>query len=93
MTNLPFGRLTSIRWDQRQSPFVEAETDGDAAFAPGLGHARLRLRQMGVVRRIVQGRPADEVAPFMEGEPTRMPSRPASGAQAFRRRIMRSAAK
>ena len=62
-TNLPLDRSVGIRWDEHQIPFVEAETDGDAAFALGLVHAHLRLGQMGVVRLIVQGRLSESAGP------------------------------
>lgn len=52
------GKVT-IRWDDHQIPFIEAEHDEDAAFALGLVHAHLRLGQMEIFRRISQGRVAE----------------------------------
>jgi penicillin G amidase len=61
---LPLDRPATIRWDTHQIPFIEAETDGGSAFALGLAHAHLRLGQMGVVRRIVQGRLSESAGPL-----------------------------
>lgn len=61
---LPLDRPVTIRWDDRQIPFIEAETDADAAFAMGMVHAHLRLGQLGVVRRIVQGRLSESAGPL-----------------------------
>jgi len=60
----PIEAPVSVRWNAYQVPFIEAETDGDAAFALGVVHAHLRLGQMGVLRRIVQGRTAESVGPL-----------------------------
>lgn len=62
-SGLPLEAAVIIRWDESQIPFIEAETDGDAAFALGLVHAHLRLGQLAVVRRIVQGRLSESVGP------------------------------
>ena len=61
---MPLDRPVTIHWDDHQIPFVVAETDGDGAFALGLVHAHLRLGQMGVVRRIVQGRLSELAGPL-----------------------------
>lgn len=61
---MPLERPVTIHWDDHQIPFVVAETDGDGAFAFGLVHAHLRLGQMGVVRRIVQGRLSESAGPL-----------------------------
>lgn len=61
---LPLSGPVTIRWDDYQIPFIEAADDGDAAFALGLVHAHLRLGQMAVVRRIVQGRLSESAGPF-----------------------------
>lgn len=63
ISGLPLDAPVTIRWDDSQIPFVEAETDGDAAFALGLVHAHLRLSQLAFVRRIVQGRLSESVGP------------------------------
>ncbi|MFN4156709.1 MAG: penicillin acylase family protein [Paracoccaceae bacterium] len=61
---MPLNHPVTIHWDEHQIPFVVAETDGDGAFALGLVHAHLRLGQMGVVRRIVQGRLSESAGPL-----------------------------
>lgn len=63
-SELPLDHSVTIRWDRHQIPFIEAQSDTDAAFALGLVHAHLRLGQMGVVRRIVQGRLSESVGPL-----------------------------
>ena len=62
--NLPIERPVSISWNEYQVPFIEAETDADAAFALGLVHAHLRLGQMEVMRRISQGRLSEMGGPI-----------------------------
>ncbi len=62
--DLPLERPVSIHWNAYQVPFVEAETDHDAAFALGLVHAHLRLGQMEVMRRISRGRLAEMGGPI-----------------------------
>jgi penicillin amidase len=57
------GRVT-VHWDDHQIPFIEADDDGDAAFALGLVHAHLRLGQMEVFRRVSQGRIAEMGGPL-----------------------------
>src|SRR5438270_5391217 len=52
----PLSRSVSIRWDEHQIPFIEAETDEELATALGLVHAHLRLAQMELMRRIARGR-------------------------------------
>ncbi len=54
----------SIRWNDHQVPFIEAESDDDAAFALGLVHAHLRLGQMEMLRRIAAGRIAEMGGPL-----------------------------
>ncbi len=49
-------RPVTIYWSAEQVPFIEAETDRDAAFALGVVHAHLRLGQMEILRRVSQGR-------------------------------------
>lgn len=61
---LPLAGRVTIHWDRHQIPFIEAEHDGDAAFALGLVHAHLRLGQMEAYRRIAQGRVAEMVGPL-----------------------------
>lgn len=54
----------SIRWNDHHVPFIEAESDDDAAFALGLVHAHLRLGQMEMLRRIAAGRIAEMGGPL-----------------------------
>jgi penicillin amidase len=61
---LPLDRPVAIYWDDHQIPFIEAETDRDAAFALGLVHAHLRLGQMEILRRIAEGRVAEMGGPL-----------------------------
>lgn len=61
---LPLQGRTAIHWDSHQIPFIEAEHDGDAAFALGLVQAHLRLGQMEMFRRVSQGRIAEMGGPF-----------------------------
>ncbi len=63
-SDLPLEKPVTIRWNAYQIPFVEAERDEDAAFALGMVHAHLRLGQMAVLRRIVQGRLSESAGPF-----------------------------
>lgn len=60
-TGLPVQRPVNIYWSKEQIPFIEAETDRDAAFALGLVHAHLRLGQLEILRRVSQGR-LEEIA-------------------------------
>jgi penicillin amidase len=61
---LALERAVTIRWDDHQIPFIEAETDGDAAYALGLVHAHLRLAQMEILKRISQGRLSEMAGPL-----------------------------
>ena len=61
---LPIHGWVRIYWNESQIPFIEAETDDDAAFALGLVHAHLRLSQMAVYRQIAQGRIAEMGGPL-----------------------------
>ncbi len=62
-SDLPLERRVTIYWSKEQIPFVEAKTDGDAAFALGLVHAHLRLGQMATARMIAHGRVSEMVGP------------------------------
>ncbi|TVR98638.1 MAG: penicillin acylase family protein [Rhodospirillales bacterium] len=61
---MPLERPVTIHWDEHQVPFIEAETDSDAAFTLGLVHAHLRLGQMAIYKRIAQGRIAEMGGPL-----------------------------
>ena len=61
---LPLDGAVTIHWSERQIPFIEADSDGDAAFALGLVHAHLRLGQMATMRMIARGRVAEMIGPL-----------------------------
>jgi penicillin amidase len=61
---LPLDGDVTIHWNDRQVPFVFAESDADAAFTLGLIHAHLRLGQMDLMRHISQGRLSELVGPY-----------------------------
>ena len=61
---LPLRAPVTVRWNDRHIPFIEAEDDGDAAFALGLVHAHLRLGQMAMARTIAYGRLSEAVGPL-----------------------------
>lgn len=62
--DLPLQGTVRVHWDEHQIPFIEADSDDDAAFALGLVHAHLRLGQMAVYRRIAQGRVSEMGGPL-----------------------------
>lgn len=45
-------------------PYVEADTDADAAYALGLVHMHLRSAQLHILKRVAQGRVAEMLGPF-----------------------------
>ena len=61
---LPLEGAVTIHWNEQQIPFIEAESDSDAAFALGLVHAHLRLGQMATMRMIARGRVSEMVGPL-----------------------------
>ena len=61
---LPLEGTVAIHWSERQIPFIEAESDGDAAFALGLVHAHLRLGQIATMRMIARGRVSEMIGPL-----------------------------
>ncbi len=61
---LPLDGPVTIHWSEQQIPFIEAESDGDAAYALGLVHAHLRLGQMATMRMIARGRVSEMIGPF-----------------------------
>lgn len=65
-TAMPFERPVTIHWNAQAVPFIEAETDRDAAFALGLVHAHLRLGQMEVLRRVSQARLQEMAGPIAQ---------------------------
>lgn len=63
VAGLPLERPVTIRWNDYQIPFIEAETDRDLAFTLGLVHAHLRGGQMALMKRIATGRLSEMVGP------------------------------
>jgi penicillin G amidase len=61
---LPLERPVTVRWNRFGVPWIEAQTDRDLAFTLGLVHAHLRLGQMALAKRIVQGRLSESAGPF-----------------------------
>jgi penicillin amidase len=61
---LPLQRPVVIRWNQNQVPFIEAETDRDAAVCIGLVHGHLRGAQIALFKRFFYGRLSELVGPF-----------------------------
>lgn len=55
----------SIYWNQHMVPFIESESDQDAAFLIGIVHAHLRLGQMEILRMIAEGRLAEMAGPLL----------------------------
>lgn len=62
--NLALSQPVRLRWNAHAVPYVEAQTDTDAAYVLGLVHAHLRLAQMHILKRIAQGRVAEMLGPF-----------------------------
>lgn len=63
---LPLDQPVTIRWNQQGVPWIEAKTDSDLAFTLGLAHAHLRLGQITLMRRVVQGRLSESGGPFAQ---------------------------
>jgi penicillin amidase len=61
---LPLEHPVDVRWNRYGVPWIEAQTDHDLAFTLGLVHAHLRLGQLALGRRIVQGRLSESAGPF-----------------------------
>ena len=62
--NLPVEQPVRIGWDEHQIPFIEARTDGDAAFALGMVQAHLRLGQITLAKHLTQGRISELAGPI-----------------------------
>jgi penicillin amidase len=60
----PLRRPVSVRWNDQQVPWIEAEDDSDLAVALGVVHAHLRLGQIELMRRLARGRLAEAVGPI-----------------------------
>lgn len=53
-----------IRWNAHAIPWIEAQTDADAAYALGLVHNHLRCAQLQVMKRLANGRVAEMIGPL-----------------------------
>jgi len=62
--NLPLENPVTIRWNEFQVPFIEAQSDRDLAFTLGLVHAHLRLSQITLLKRAAYGRLSESIGPF-----------------------------
>jgi len=60
---IPLRRRAAVYWDAHQIPFIDAQTDEDAALLLGMVHAHLRRAQLELYRRAVAGRLAEVVGP------------------------------
>lgn len=61
---MPLDSAVTVRWNDKGVPWIEAKSDHDLAFTLGLVHAHLRLGQMSLMRRAVQGRLSESGGPF-----------------------------
>jgi len=57
-------RPVTIRWNDHLVPWIEAETDRDAAYALGLVHGHLRGGQIALLRMVSQGRLSEIAGPL-----------------------------
>ncbi|BBK38906.1 penicillin amidase [Allostella sp. ATCC 35155] len=57
-------RPVAIRWNDHLVPWIEAETDGDLAYALGLVHGHLRGAQVALLRLVARGRLSEVAGPF-----------------------------
>jgi len=62
--HLPLEKPVTIRWNQYQVPFIDAETNRDLAFSMGMVHAHLRLGQIRMLKQLVQGRLSEMAGPL-----------------------------
>lgn len=60
---LPLESEVSLRWNDYQVPYIEAENDHDLAFTLGLVHAHLRGAQLTLLRHLSSGRLAEIAGP------------------------------
>ncbi len=66
ISRLPLERPVTVLWNSYGVPWIDAQTDHDLAFTLGLVHAHLRLGQMTLAKRIVQGRLSESAGPFTQ---------------------------
>ncbi|AFC84829.1 penicillin acylase family protein [Frateuria aurantia] len=64
LAGAPLSQPVRIRWNARQVPMVEADSDEDLMVALGVVHAHLRLGQIEVLRRLSQGRLSEMIGPL-----------------------------
>ena len=62
--NLALRRPVQLRWNAHAVPYIDAQTDEDAAYALGLVHVHLRCAQMHLLKRLAQGRVSEMFGPF-----------------------------
>ena len=60
---LPLESEVVIHWNSHHVPFIEANSDRDAAFALGMVHAHLRWSQLAIARMIAHGRLSELAGP------------------------------
>lgn len=60
----PVDGPVTIHWNEYQVPYIVAESDDDLAATLGIVHAHLRLGQMEMARRLVQGRLSEMGGPL-----------------------------
>ena len=58
-TTAPLREPISMRWSDQHIPFIEANSERDAAVGLGIVHGHLRLAQMELMRRAAYGRIAE----------------------------------
>lgn len=69
MRQLPRGKApvkdkVSIYWDEHSIPFIEAQNDGDLAFALGIVHAHLRIDTIELFRVLATARVSELIGPI-----------------------------
>jgi len=64
VAGLPLEGTVRIYWNDRQVPFIDAQSDRDLAFSLGAVHAHLRGAQIAVLKRVASGRLSEMVGPF-----------------------------
>lgn len=62
--NLALKRPVRLRWNAHAVPYIQAQTDDDAAYTLGLVHVHLRCAQMHLLKRLAQGRVSEMFGPF-----------------------------
>lgn len=65
--NLTLIRPVQLRWNAHAVPYIEAQTDADAAYTLGLVHLHLRAAQLHIIKRVAQGRVSEMLGPFTVG--------------------------